>query len=157
HLDAADWTKVLGTAKGGATIGAPASTPGATPAEKIANYAATLATTLAARFPTPAMAGRLAKLARPADADVVRFFARNREFELASNRVAAYVAANPEAVAGLREPAAAVQRLKAHERVFKLTRTFEHGDALLQAGVDSAVAVHQMGPAAFHALFDDVI
>jgi hypothetical protein len=155
--DIADWTAILSQPYGGAVIGAPASTPGETLAEKIASYGGTIAGTLAERFPTPAIAGRLAKLNRTADADINKFFSLNPDFEFASNRVAAYLAANPRAMAGLGEPRTAVRALQARERVFKLARAFEHSDALIQAGIDSARAVEALGPAAFHARFDVAI
>jgi len=153
RLDASDWSAILNQSYGGTVIGAPASIPGATLADKIGNYAATLTTTLATRFPTPAIAGRLAKLNRPVDADLVTFFAQNPDFEFSSTRVAAYVAANPQATAGLSQPATAVQALKARERVFKLTRTFEQSDPLILAGIDSARAVESLGQTALYAQF----
>jgi hypothetical protein len=98
-----------------------------------------------------------AQVNRPADVDLNRFFTQNPDFELASNRVAAYVAANPSATARLDQPAATVLALKARERIFRLTPTFEHSDPLLQAGIDSARAVETLGSAALHAQFDPAL
>jgi hypothetical protein len=152
-LDTGDWTRLLRQTHAGKSIGAPAGATGATGVERIASYAAQLTTTLETAFPTAAIAGRLVKANRPADADVRTFLADNPDFDFTGARVAAYLAKNPKALKRTGKPDAATAALKGMERVFKLTAKPEEMDILIQGGIDSARAVESMGKSAFLAKF----
>jgi hypothetical protein len=142
RLDAAAWQDVLHIQQHGQIIGAPPNTPGATEEERIQAYAATLTCTFEQRYSTAALAGRLARAADPAQADLVRFMEHNQEFELGTAQIDTYLRGSD--LNGITDVAQLSADLKGMQRIYRLVPAAQRLDgmaALLDAGLRSARSI----------------
>jgi hypothetical protein len=133
-------------------IGVPAGTPGKAPADRAAAYARHLAHAVEAAFPTALVADRMRRAPRPAEARALAFLQARPDFELGSASVRKRLTSDPAALQGIADPVATVRELHRLQRVFRLTEGPDRLGAmrtLLDAGLDSAVKIAQLGRGAF--------
>lgn len=146
-LEETEWKELIDSLADGDDDGIPPHVPGDTREERRDHYAYSIVETLKAAFPTPFVG---LGLARESDLDedpvhqgLVRFFENEPGFELAGTQVDTYLAEHESALEGVSEAhrAAVVDRLKATQRVFRVTPRYEHLRSLMQEGLDSAYAI----------------
>ncbi|TMQ15011.1 MAG: hypothetical protein E6J91_14140 [Deltaproteobacteria bacterium] len=159
RFDEADWADLLHQTDPGASKIALPAHPGAAPAtagDHIARFARALARRLEGRYPTAALAGRLAKdsaavpLAR--SAGVQQFLARAPSFCVRHTHVDRFVHdTGSDALPAGEDHAEVIADVKTLQRAYKLTSRFDHAKAMLDAGHRSAHSIHAVGPEQFAA------
>lgn len=159
RFDEADWADHLHQADPDASRIALPAHPGAeaaTAGDRIALFARALARRLEGRYPTAALAGRLAKhhatvpLAR--SAGVQQFLARAPSFCVRHTQIDRFVHdMGSDALPAGEDHAQVVADLKTLQRAYKLTSRFDHARAMLDAGHRSAHSIHAAGPEQFAA------
>lgn len=150
-LDEEAWARlILKQQTDGQPVGFPPDVPGKDNNEKTKNYAAMMARAIENAFPTPVIAHHLEKQNREEDADVVKFFRSNQDFEFRKISVDAYVEQHSHSVLeGLQDPAGTVKTLKSMQRLFKVTPRYEEMQVLLDGGLFSAHDITSLGKDAF--------
>ena len=146
RLDVPAWRGVLNTRQNGQIIGAPPDTPGETEGERINTYAAILADTFEKLYPTAALAGRLARAADPAQAELVHFLDNNEPFDLRATSIATFLPGSN--LGGITNVAQLTADLKSMQRVYRLAPAEHRLDgmmALLDAGLHSAQSIKRLG------------
>ncbi|HSS03156.1 MAG TPA: neuraminidase-like domain-containing protein, partial [Kofleriaceae bacterium] len=159
RFDEMDWAELLGKADpdgskiSSAAHPAIASTGGR---DRVAVFARALATRLGDRYPTTALAGRLAKgkaaLPLTESAAVQRFLSRAPSFCIRHTNIDRFVhdmGADTLPTGG--DHAQIIADLKTLQRGYKLTSRFDHVKAMLDAGHRSAHSIHAVGPEQFAA------
>jgi hypothetical protein len=124
--------------------------------DPIAQLARLLARRFEERYPTAALAGRLAKdhgeLPLGATTGVQRFLDGAPAFCVRHTHIDRFVKdMGMNVLAASEDKAQVVSDLKTLQRVYKLTPRFAHVQAMLVAGHHSAYAIYATGPAAFSA------
>jgi Tc toxin complex TcA C-terminal TcB-binding domain/Neuraminidase-like domain len=155
-LSEADWVALIeATDERGSPIGYPADIPGASVAEKKASYARVLKSTMEAAFPTIALQHDLERSLPPGGLSLNHFFEENPSFEFGKARVGDYLAKNESALShyGDLEKTSVVVRLKALERLYRVTPRFSEMNLFLGDGHDSARSMVRMGKDAFTARY----
>ncbi len=150
------WITLLETSDGGSgVIGYPADIPGTSDAEKKANYARVLKSTMEAAFPTVAIQHDMERSLPPGGLSLMHFFDENPSFEFGKARVGDYLAKNADALAHYTEleKPVAVAKLKAVERLSRVTPRYPEMALFLDDGHDSARSVARMGKGAFIAKY----
>jgi hypothetical protein len=148
--DVADWIGLINQVIGQDVSAFPPDIEGDNAAEKAAQYAEAIAGAVASAFPTAVIAHRIEADEVPHKVDLLRFFAGNPDFELASIPIQRYLARNPEtALAGVVDKEGLTRQLQSMERVFKLTPDYAEMRVLLEDGVDSAHRIVGMGQELF--------
>ncbi|MEO5726981.1 MAG: hypothetical protein ABI134_00165, partial [Byssovorax sp.] len=152
-----DWIAVIETlALSGSPIGYPSDIPGAGAAEKKAGYASVLKSTMEAAFPTDALKHDLQRSLPPGGLSLTPFFDQNPSFEFGKTRVGDYLAKNASALSYYVDAAVrttVVARLKAVERLYRVTPKHSEMKLFLDDGHDSARSVLRMGKDAFTARY----
>ncbi|MFN0088301.1 MAG: neuraminidase-like domain-containing protein [Blastocatellia bacterium] len=145
-----DWEKLITSQTGGAAIGAPAVL-GGKEEERPSRYADFLTRMVEALFPTPVLAHRLGEIDRERFAPTLAFLRRRPEFEFRAMRVDEFLRAHPDALDGAEDREAAVDQLRAVQRMMNIAPPFDKARtiALIADGIDSAVKVRRIGPAQF--------
>ncbi len=161
RLDEADWAAALRETDPDAAHIALAAPAGLARdrgdhSERIDHLARTLARRLESRYPTVALAGRLAKdpTALPlARTEGVRAFLDGAPaFCVRHTHIDRFVHDHAgEALAARDDHAQVVADLKTLQRAYKLTTRFDHAQAMLAAGHHSAYSIHAIGPEQFAA------
>jgi len=141
----AAWVQALTADVGGQPVGVPSGVPGATPAEQQANYASALVSTLQAAFPNETVAHLVASDATlvtdsTARTGVGQFFANAPSFDLRTDRISTYVAANAGSLNGVAtaDQPTVVTELKRLQRAFQISVGADSMSALLLEGLDAA-------------------
>lgn len=149
RLSRAEWKELLaGSDPSGQPIGVPANVDGDTEEAKRETFATILAQQFERAYPTTAFAAKLGRAERQpprATPQVARFLDQNPAFQLDRFRVDHFLAGNTADLNGIDDPDSLVGDLKAVQRAFKLSPTFEAVDTLLERGLDSAQSVYFMG------------
>ncbi|AKT43565.1 neuraminidase-like domain-containing protein [Chondromyces crocatus] len=149
-----DWIDLLKDDTNGPIIGAPADIPGDTTDERIHHYASVLTQSLEAAFPGAALAGRLP--AAPAVlTDALEVLSRVKDFELGQVRIDDFLAANPDTLSGVSQPAVTKAQLKGIDRLYRLTTSTAEISALMETGLDSAQSVVRLGRARMGQLLEN--
>jgi hypothetical protein len=152
-----DWIAVIeALGVGGSPIGYPLDIPGASVAEKKAGYAKVLKSTMEAAFPTEALKHDLQRSLPSGGLSLTPFFDKNPSFELGKTRVGDYLAKNASALSSYTDPAmitSVVAKLKAVERLYRVTPKHSEMKLFLDDGHDSARSVVRMGKDAFVAKY----
>jgi hypothetical protein len=159
RFDEADWTELLAKADpDGSKISSAANPAIASAAgrDRVALLARALATRLEDRYPTTALAGRLAKnkaaLPLTQSVGVQQFLDRAPEFCIRHTNVERFIHdTGHEALSADEDHAQVVADLKTLQRGYKLTARFAHVKAMLDAGHRSAHSIHAVGPEQFAA------
>jgi hypothetical protein len=157
RLDVAGWTTVLNQVDPSATS-IPPVLPGETPQQRIARLATTLAYRFEKRFPTPALADRLANDSAPplaSSTDVNTFLTNNFSLELRDMHLDRFLRDYPTALNGIGDPAATVNDLKRIQRVFRLFPSYDIVKPLLADGLDSAQSIYLIGEVRFVAKYGE--
>ena len=129
-------------------ISCPTDTPGADEDAKRTTFARILARTVATAFPTAAIATRITAEEIPTD-DVRIFFSNNPGLDLGSMRLASYLKKTSGAMTGVVNVPATTRRLKAIERLLRITPSYDEIKHLLAAGFESAQSIHRIGKRRF--------
>ena len=149
RMDESTWERLLLGQAGGRALGTPAGTQGQSPEEQARTYAQSLTQALAQAFPTAAFAGTILRQGLPgkpqARDHVARFLTNNPDFDLGTDPLPRYVAAHSGALTGISDPTAFQQDMASIQRAYRLAPKYEHVNALLQAGLDSAHKVTRLG------------
>jgi hypothetical protein len=157
RFDEADWAKLLRETDSKAEqIALPAGAALAGGDDPIEQLARLLARRCEERYPTAALAGRLAKdqgeLPLAATTGVQRFLDGAPAFCVRHTHIDRFVKdMGTNALAASEDKAQVVSDLKTLQRAYKLTPRFEHVQAMLVAGHHSAYSIYATGPAAFSA------
>jgi hypothetical protein len=156
RFDEADWAKLLRETD--PTVGQLALPAGAARigGDPIEQFARLLARRFEERYPTAALAGRLAKdrgeLPLEATQGVQRFLDGAPAFCVRHTHIDRFVKdMGTNARAASEDKAQVVSDLKTLQRAYKLTPRFAHVQAMLVAGHNSAYAIYATGPTAFSA------
>jgi hypothetical protein len=160
RFDEADWLTMIAPAHGEnvAMFGSsPASASTAAAGQDAKDLAASLAAALETAFPTVAVAHRLARDPVLKNPDVISFFQNNPAFSLGTTRLATYLAANPNALAGAADPATLELRLQGIERLFKVAPRWSDMRVLMADGIHSAQGIVRMGRSAFRRRYGAVL
>ncbi len=149
-----DWVTLFkNNGPDGKPIGVPANTDGTTDSERYRNFAAILVRQLAGSYPTTAFAANLGRASGTnlmmTHAEVLTFLNNNPKFELDRYRIDHYVAQNPGALNGIKEPTAMLADLKQVQRVFKLAPSYVGTSLLMGKQITSAQKVYFMGQSQF--------
>jgi peptidoglycan hydrolase-like protein with peptidoglycan-binding domain len=148
----ADWRRIVASAQAPPEHLFPASLPGADVQAKTEVYAATLARIVRDALPTRVIAHRTQADARtPGE---LRAFWSNvtagtAGFELGRGDVRAHVEAHPALLAGVADKEVLYRELEVTQRLFNVTRVYEHQQALRRAGLTSSAAISRLGQQAF--------
>jgi hypothetical protein len=149
YYTAAKWQNLIGAS-------VPAQIPGATPAEQAANYAGLLAAQVRIAFPTLVIADLVRQAKLPVQSGVTvatgvaTFLTANQgKFEIGIEPVEAYIARS-KITGTAPDVVAQVKRL---QRVYQLTPDDQSMTVLLQANLDSAVAIMRYDATGFAASF----
>lgn len=156
RFDANDW---LGMVRGpNNELLVPPEVPGADDDERATVYARAIAGAIEDSFPTAVVVQRLRRDQPPGAADMLAFFERNADFDLATTRLDAFVAERGEAAfEGVADREGVATGLKALQRVYRVVPRYDQLRPLLDAGVDSAMAITRMGPNRFAARFGEAL
>jgi Tc toxin complex TcA C-terminal TcB-binding domain/Neuraminidase-like domain/Salmonella virulence plasmid 28.1kDa A protein len=151
RFDSVAWSKLIEQSGGVAVV--PSSITGKTDQERLDKYAATMARVIEAAFPTAVVASRVAADNLPARDDLATFFANAPQFELGRSHAGTFVAENPAALKGVKDPGAMTAQLGVMQRIFKLTPHYDEMRVLLADGQVSARSLAAMGRNTFTARY----
>ena len=143
-LDDAGWRALI-EAAGDAAL--PADLAGRTRDERIAAYIDRITSAIREGFPMERvrqLAVRSPTLDPALGRDLTAFFDAAGDFDLDSSAVDAYVAAHPAATERVADQARLTAHLKTMQRVYRIAPRYEHAQALLDAGLHSAMHVATM-------------
>ena len=147
-LDRSDWLVIV---KSGGDKAVPPNIPRGEEESPLEIYARVIHERVQRRYPTTALAAKLTKaqiLPEQVQESVARFFDNSPELDLVQTNLGTWLEKNAEkAFAGIKpEASAATQReIEKVQRVLRITRNVEAGQAMLAAGLDSAAKLHALG------------
>ena len=157
--DRESWIKLLKKpGPDGEPIAFPSNIDGETEEEKYLQYAVNLEKRLERYYPTTSFATKLQKSSNTSinnKNDIVRFLEKNPKFHLDRFRVDQYLSEKSDALEEIEDKENTLKELKAVQRVFKLSPTFNSVEALLKNKIDSAQQVYFMGKEQFSSLLKD--
>ncbi len=150
RLDESDWAALIRqTDPTGAGISFLSNLRFPTLDERIAHFARLMSGQSERQYPTAAFAGRmhkhLATLGLVAAPGVQQFLDAHPDFDLRSTHIDRFLSDVPDALgfsASSETSAAIVADLKKVQRVYKLTRQFDHAKAMLSTGLTSSQAIY---------------
>ena len=121
----------------------PASIAATTTPATVAEYANSIVGMLKQAFPTDFVAQSFSSSTDTANQAVATFLNKSPDFDLSATHMNKYLAANPASVAGLTadQVTTLTGRLKATQRVFRVTEDGSTMPGLIAQGVDSAYAI----------------
>ena len=136
----------------------PPSIPGSSKDEKAALYAATIARIVRDAMPTQVLAYR-AQADDSAHSDVRRFWANvtsgRNGFQLGRGPVGDYLDQHPALLEGVEDRDGLVAALGVTQRLFKATTVYGEQKALVDAGLDSSLAIARLSQGVFVQRFSD--
>ncbi|MFB2833324.1 neuraminidase-like domain-containing protein [Floridanema evergladense] len=146
RLDESGWLRLINTSFNGRLVGIPEDIPGENATEKARNYAGLMTRLTEASFPTVAIAARLEQDNLPGKADLLTFLTNNPEFEIDRTPFRRYVnERGTDVLRGVQNPEA----IAAAQRTFMIARRFALMKPLLEAQLDSALAITRLGETRF--------
>ncbi|RKH47665.1 hypothetical protein D7X12_02040 [Corallococcus sicarius] len=155
-FDQKQWLKIIGGLKEPEAQRIPASIPGDDLRTRTLVYADTLRRILDDTLPEQTVAWR-AREDKSLHEDVRAFFAHVTEdgtgFDLRQGDVTQALARTPTLMKSIKDPGLVKARVQGMQRVFKLTPRYDGMKSLLDAGLDSALAISQVDREAFAASF----
>jgi peptidoglycan hydrolase-like protein with peptidoglycan-binding domain len=132
--------------------GTPPGIPGNTESEREVQYAHILKQTIERAFPTPSVVAGFKRLNLPDQQDLLRFFDNSPDFTFEANIDRYLLEKGDPAVDGVTDVLKLRQQLKQQQRVYNVAPELERFTAmtaLLDAGLDSAQAIVNMGQPLF--------
>ena len=146
-VDIASLIKIITDGK----IQVPAQIAAATTAATITQYAEAIVGALREAFPTDSVAKALGASQDARHQAVAKFLEKSPDFDFATAKIDAYIAAHPGSVAGLSDDEKTVlhDRLKATQRTFRVTKDGESIPKLLELELDSAYKIATMPAGSF--------
>jgi Putative peptidoglycan binding domain len=146
RLDEAGWLKLIQQPG----IGAPATIAGKDETERAQNYARGLTNLVEDALPMAFIKERLRGDEQLAGReDMLSFFQKQADFDLTSIRLEGYLAKNPEALQGLKDPAGFKATLTGLQRIYHIAPRYTQASVLLNAGLNSSYRISRMGPTLF--------
>ena len=148
NLDAKDWLAIV--SKAGKEAVPPNILPGNGDSPQ-ALYAREIHERVQRRYPTTAIASRLNKkelMPKRVREPVGRFFANSPKLDLVATNLGAWMEVNAEkALDGIKPEAQAetLREVEKVQRVLRMTRNVDAGEAMLVAGLDAAARFHALG------------
>jgi hypothetical protein len=147
-LEAKDWLAIIRKAGGRAVP--PNILPGDGDSPQVL-YAREILERVQRRYPTTAIAARLEKkklLPKLVQEPVTKFFANSPELDLVASNLGSWMENNAErAFAGIKPEvqAATLREVERVQRVLRISRSIDAGEAMINAGLDSAARFHVLG------------
>ena len=138
-LDSAQLIKIITDGK----IQVPAKIGAATTPETIAKYADSIHSALQEAFPTDSVAKALGASTDTKHQAIAGFLAKSADFDLEKEKIDTYLAAHPSALKELKKDEASdfTDRLKATQRLSRVTKDGEAIRKLMEHGLDSAYKI----------------
>jgi len=145
-----DWEALIASQDdSGEAVGVPAGIAGDDERSRRAEYAERMTREFEATFPTRALGHRVASDEQLADEDLVAFFEANPDFEMKETRLRDWLAERPDALRRAADPEKLETRLRAVERLVRITPRQEMVRAVMSENVSSAAELHAMGKTRF--------
>jgi hypothetical protein len=145
-MEQSDWLSIVGSSG----VGVPDGVTGESQEEKHKNYVAAILQLTESAFPTATVAAKLIKENRPGNEDAIKFFSDHPDFDFANTRIDDYLTTHEQtALSAARDGQGLVQHLKGLQRAFQVAPKYEHMQALMDEGLDSAHAITTLSEAAF--------
>ena len=131
-------------------VGVPDDIPGANAEEKSKNYVSGIVQLMETAFPSATAAAKLIKANRAEHSDVIQFLSTNPDFDFKSTRIDEHLSRQDErASRAAPDKEGLTKQLKGMQRVFNIAPRYDHMQALLDEGFDSARAVTTLSRTAF--------
>ncbi|WBQ08340.1 neuraminidase-like domain-containing protein [Kribbella sp. CA-293567] len=157
RLSQPEWIEVFKSRlPDGQVVGVPANLDG-DDETRMAQYAAILDGQFQRAYPTASFAAKLGRAGEvlPRASEVTTFLERNESLQLDRFRIDHYLAEHPEAMEGVEDPDALTAQLKAVQRAFKLTPTFDGVETLVKLDAGTAQRIYFKGQSQFLAAVKD--
>jgi hypothetical protein len=137
-------------------VGVPAEITGRTPDERATTYSKILGRIVDDAFPTAALTRRLGELNQADHADILGFLEKNPSFEFQSVVIDKYA---QEPKTEMRPPidVKLIPKLKAVQRLFRLSNQADHITQLLNDEIHSAHQIARLGKAQFSKKYGDAL
>jgi Tc toxin complex TcA C-terminal TcB-binding domain/ABC toxin N-terminal region/Salmonella virulence plasmid 28.1kDa A protein len=142
-----DWETLIAAGDDDGPVGVPAGIEGDDEASRRARYAELMTREVETAFPTRVLAQRVAADERLADRDLVAFFEEHPDFEMKEAPLGDWLARHPDALARATDPSKLEARLRAAERLVRITPRQEVLRAAMADNLSSAAELHAMGKA----------
>ena len=144
RLNAASWLSLIEQHN----VDPPAHIEGTNADEKAKRYARSLAEAVEEAAPTEFFVAQLNQTKVDGKEDLLNFFRANADFHIGDTRLETYLKTNPAALNDVKDKPAAMKRLKAVQRLYRIAPSYQPTVALL-ADNHSASTISRMGRNAF--------